>query len=411
MKRIAFVIYSLLSFSIQAQQTYSEKFNLPGYDCSQRGFKNIDKSNLVVVLPDESSGILSANFKEYIESLGEMKTESQLLESDFKKSLWILGPIDLYSNWSKFDLPIQKVKNGFKINEFTYTDSLHSFNFITDSLTAPLRIVVSGNSLDAFEQANKMHMFGFEYGILRDCLPIFISDGTKSANLDSVREKHYTAKESNYFTFMLSKELSDEIIQQLTDGLMREYDLHVEQFVNIMKLNLPTQKIINYIHANQEEIIYNSGLFIMLCNTGSIKGFVTGSIIHSTGLDAIEHEANHRLFAQVNEKAPVFFAEGIQQWYEFSTDDELKEKGFLKAKEHFNEDLTNVILGTSSFFQGNKYYLISGVFVDYLISEYGLNKFKEIYQYKTDDVDSGFERVYGKSLLLVLTDYRKWLLK
>ena len=411
MKRIIFAIFCLLSFSIQAQQSYLEKFSLPSYDCSQRGFKNINDNDLIIVIPNDSLGLLSANFKKHIESLGKIKKESQLQESDLKKSLWILGPINRYSNWNKFGVPIQKVKNGFKIDEFAFTDSLHSFNFITDSLTTPLRIVVSGNSLKAFEQANRMHMFGFKYSILKDCLPILLNDGVKSIDLDSIRKIHYVAKESDYFTFMLSKDISEDITQQLTAESMKRYDLHVEQFVNKMELRLPTEKIINYIHACQDEIIYNTGLFVMLCNTGTVNGFVTGSTIHSTGLDAIEHEANHQLFAQVNDRAPIFFAEGIQKWHEFSIDYKIKEKGFIKAKEFFNEDLTGVIKGTSSFFQGDKYYLISGIFVDFLITEYGLNKFKEIYLYQTDDVDSGFKCVYGKSLSLVLQDYQKWLLK
>ncbi len=412
MKKIVFIILGLFSISVQAQQSFSEACDLPGYDCNQRGFKNINKNELIIVLPNDSSDILSVNFKKYIKSTGKIKTESQLRKNDFRKALWILGPINLYSNWDRFELPVKKVNKGFKIKEFAFTDSLDGFNYITDSLTNPLRIVVSGNSPEAFEQANKMHKFGFEYAVLRDDLPIFIGDETKSANLDSIRKNHYDIKESKYFTFMLSKSLPDEIGKKLTNETLQKYDIHVERFVDRMELDLPVHKIILYIHADQEEITYNSGLFIVLCSPGSsIGGFVTGSIIHSTGLESVEHEANHRLFDQVNKKAPIFLAEGIQKWYEFSNDDELKKKGFLKAKEFINEDLTGVILGTSQFFQEDKYYLISGIFADYLLSKYGLNKFKAVYKYQQSEMDLGFEKTYEKPLSVILQDYKTWLLE
>ena len=108
--------------------------------------------------------------------------------------------------------------------------------------------------------------------------------------------------------------------------------------------------------------------------------------------------------------APTFLLEGIQKWYEFTMSAEAKEKGFQKAREFVDEDLTNIICGRGEFFQGDKYYLISGIFTDYLIDTYGLNKFKVLYKYETRDILSGFEKTYDKPLSKILEEYKKWLL-
>ena len=113
-----------------------------------------------------------------------------------------------------------------------------------------------------------------------------------------------------------------------------------------------------------------------------------------------------------NEAATTFFAEGIQKWYEYTQKDAEKKRGLEKAREFADEDLTEVICGKTSFYQGEKYYLISGIFTNYLIDIYGLNRFKELYKYSIYNIDvlQGFIKIYGKPLSEILANYRNWLL-
>ena len=125
------------------------------------------------------------------------------------------------------------------------------------------------------------------------------------------------------------------------------------------------------------------------------------------------HRTIRKIIDQIsNETATTFFSEGIRKWYEYTQKDTEKERGLERAREFADEDLTEVICGRTSFYQGEKYYLISGIFTNYLIDAYGLNRFKEFNKYSIYDTDmtQGFLYSYGKPLSEILAGYKKWLL-
>jgi hypothetical protein len=256
-----------------------------------------------------------------------------------------------------------------------------------------------------------MPSFGFEYVVLNNAVPELIGNGSHISDLKALKKSLYTPIESKYYIFMVSGNL-DLDDRKANDAEIEKFDKHAEAFVEKMRLSLPEKKIQTYIHATQEEIKYFSGYFGSLCDDGTMHGFINGDEIHSWKWGgAIEHEANHHLFnRQVNKMAPTFLSEGIQKWYEFTMSAEQKEKGFQRAREFADEDLTDVICGRTYFFQGDKYYLISGIFTDYLIDTYGLDKFKELFKNETRDILAGFEKTYGKPLSDILGDYKSWLL-
>ena len=339
-----------------------------------------------------------------------VKSESQLQKSDLDNALFVMGPIVSFSQWNSFGIPIEKSGSGFKIDKFSFDESLYGFSYISSPDASPARIVISGNSLEAYKQVNNMPSFGFEYVVLNNAVPELIGNGSHISDLKALKKSLYTPIESKYYVFMVSGNL-DLDDRKANDAEIEKFDKHAESFVKKMGLSLPEKKIKTYIHATQEEIKYVCGFFNALCG-GITHGFVTGDEIHSWKWGgAIEHEANHHLFAQVHEMAPTFLLEGIQKWYEYTMNVEEREKGFQRAREFADEDLTNVICGRADFFQGDKYYLISGIFTDYLIDAYGLDKFKKLYRYETRDILSGFETSYGKSLSKILEEYKEWLTK
>jgi hypothetical protein len=191
---------------------------------------------------------------------------------------------------------------------------------------------------------------------MRNAVPELIGNGLQIIDLNAVKNTHYTPIEGKYYVFMISKNLNQEELEKISDGEIEKYDKHAESFVQKMELSLPEKKIKTYIHATQEEIKYMSGWFGTLCDGSTMSGFVTGDEIQSWKFGgAIEHEANHHLFnQQVHKMAPTFLSEGIQKWYEFTMSTEQKEKGFQRAKEFVDEDLTNIISGNGNFFQGDK---------------------------------------------------------
>ena len=414
-KTTIIIITACLFCSVaQAQQSLVERYNLPQYDCE---LKNIMEAKKITIIVPNDSTVVWANAKRIKENGARsgievtIKTESQLLKNDFDDNLWIMGPIAGYSDWNQFDIPLKKSKRSFTIGKFSFKDPSYGFSYASPPSVSPFRLVTSGNSLNAFERVANMPSFGFEYVVLKDAVPELIGNGSRFADLSELKKSLYTTMESKYYTFMVSKNLNLEDTEKDIAAEIEKYDNHAEAFVKKMELNLPKKKIKTYIHATQEEIKYFSGFFNALCG-GTTHGFVSGDEIHSWKWGgAVEHEANHHLFnQQVNKMAPTFLSEGIQKWYEYTVKAEAKGSGFQKAIEFVDEDLADIICGRGDFFQGDKYYLISGIFTDYLIDTYGLNKFKKLYKYETHELLTGFEKTYNKSLSEILGEYKKWLL-
>ena len=157
-----------------------------------------------------------------------------------------------------------------------------------------------------------------------------------------------------------------------------------------------------------------SATYSDLCYNGTMYGYALNDEIHASGFsdNAIQHEAGHWLINnQINKTTANFISEGIQMWYMLSTNDEFKQQGLLMARQFSTEDLTDVITGKENFFQGDKYYLISGIFVSYLIEKYGVEKFKELYSFNHDEMLIGFEKTYSTSLPAIVQDYNKWVVE
>jgi hypothetical protein len=370
--------------------------------------------NVIIVIPDDST-VVWADAKRFGERFSgrgmevTVKTESGLQESDFDNNLCILGPVTSYSQWNRLGIPVKKTMHGFEIGEFSFDDRLHGFSYT--SATSPVRIAISGNSLDAYKQVEDEDVFGFEFVVLKDYVLELIGNGSHIVAVNMVKESHYTSIESKYFVFMVSKNLILEDGKS-NDAEIEEFDNHVEVFVEKMGLHLPEQKIKAYIHATPEDIKYFTPGD--LCSDGIRYGYVTNDyVIHSWNWTRhiVEHESNHYIFnRQVNKAPATFLSEGIVVWYEYRKNAEMRKFIFPVAIEHADYDITNVVSGKENFFQGDKFYAISAIFTDYLMDIYGLDKFKELFKYDRDDLLSGFEKIYGKPLSEILEEYKKWLL-
>jgi len=381
----------------------------------------MEQNKAIIIIPDDSTMVWSyaKNIKESAASAGfgmTIKTESQLLKTDLDSTLWIIGPIADYSHWDRFGIPIEKLRHGFKIGKFSFKEPSYGFSYASPTGFSPFRLVTSGNSLNAYEKVNNMpySSFGFEYVVLNNAVPELIGDSSHIVDLGALKKSLYISRKSKYYDFMISKNLNSEDLEKVNDVEMEKCDKQIEAFAKKLELSLPKNKIKTYIHATQDEIKYFSGVFGALCG-GTVNGFATGDDeIHSwkwENVGIIEHESIHHLFnPQVNKMPVTFLSEGVPTWYNYTMHAEEKERGFQQAIELIDHDLTDVICGKENFYQGDKYYLISGIFMDYLINTYGLNKFKELYKYNTRDILSGFEKTYGKSLSEILVEYKNWLL-
>lgn len=416
MKNILSLILSLCFIPVQAQLSFVEKYNLPVYDCNNTSYNKFWEGDVIIVTPDNAGEVFD-KAKELLESnKGKsinvaIKSESQLGKDDFNSNMFILGTIQSYIHWDKFGIPVSKPGEGFGIGNYTFTDSLHSFIYISDSTSTPARIAFIGNNMESYKQIINNPPVGFKYHVKKDAIPIYTGNDADLFDLSALKKTHYKVKESKYYIFMLSEDLAEEQMTK-TDELIERYDRHVEDFVEKLKLDMPQEKIKTYIHADQPEIKYMTGNYRDLCYDGTMYGYAPGNEIHSWAFsgNTIEHESGHNLInSQINKWTGNFISEGIQMWYLFNSNDEFMQQGILMAKQFASEDLSGVICGEDNFFQGDKYYLISGIFVGYLIEKYGIDKFKELYTFNYNEMPAGFEKTYSKSLLAIIEDYQAWL--
>lgn len=418
MKNTLLFVFIVCTISLYAQQNFIEKYNLPVYDCDHTNYNKFWTNDVIVVIPDDTTGYMDDAKKIKEDHKGKniniaIKSESQLERKDFNSNLFVLGIIGQYSNWEKLGIPVSKLSSGFQIENYSFSESLHSFIYVSDLLSGPMRVAYIGNNLQSYKQLFHTTPLGFRFVVKRNTVPVYISNDSVSYDLASFKERHYTVRESKYYTFLLSENLTEEQMKTYNEQVIK-YDNHVESFVEKLKLELPTEKIQACIHPDQQGIKYMSGNYTAICYDGIMYGYALNDEIHSWGFsgNTIEHESGHWLInSQINKTTGNFISEGVQMWYMFTTSDEFKQMGIAMANQFASEDLTDIISGKGNFFQGDKYYLISGIFVDYLIEKYGIDKFKELYKFNYDEMFIGFEKVYGEALPKIVEDYRGWLVK
>ncbi len=328
----------------------------------------------------------------------------------------ILGTIQSFTNLNRFETPIKQIPNGFEFGNMKFTNPDDAIFYFSDTTATASRFVITGNSDAAIWPVANNPQTLYQYSIYENGIVTHFGnctdnkfDKSKHAYLPELKEKYYQLYKTKYYDFYISKRFDNQI--SLYKNRMDSLDLFVDTFMNVMELKMPTFKIQCYIHNNQEEISIISSYFNDLCNGGTTYGRVNGKEIHSLRFGgSIEHETSHLIFdSQSNVHFSTFFSEGIRQYYDYITNPTHLSDGITTAHEFIDEDIKPVILGYDDFFQGNKYYQISGVFVKYLVDTWGLDKIKQFY--RTDNIENGLEQIYSIKLDTFLVNYKEWLKK
>ena len=421
MRNIVFILILLLTIKANCQN--SNYISLPSYDCDGSSYKkSVSSKEIIFVFPNDKD---SSTYMDWIKPIREkankrninciIKFENELIPDDFRKSLWIIGLINSFQNWDRFNTPIKRIANGFAFADLRFSKSNDAIFYFSDTTAKAMRFVITGNSISSLRPVVNYPKIGYNYSIYENGVINYFGncsgnkfDKSKFANLTEVKSKNYQIIKTKYYDFYISNRFINQT--STFKSKLDSFDLFVDKYINVMKLKTPSYRIPCFIHFDQEEISYISTFFDHLCG-GNTSGCVNGKEIHSKGFGgAIEHESSHLIFdSEYNEFAPTFFVEGIRQYYDYITNPTQLSDGFRTAIEFLNEDIKPVILGQEDFFQGNKYYQISGIFVKYLVDNWGLDKFKQFY--KTDNIEIGFEQTYNSKLDTVLFNYKEWLKK
>jgi len=179
------------------------------------------------------------------------------------------------------------------------------------------------------------------------------------------------------------------------------YDRFCDDVIRGLDIVAPGSRIKCFLYSSEEEMRHCLGI--------GGGGWAVIDEIHTLGLFPVQHECFHILFnGAIGHPKSAFFIEGIGQYFELTRDTGMVSRDLAIVKKYLDQPIESWAIGTKEFWDSpmegwiTVTYSLSGMFVRYLIQEFGLIRFKEFYHSIGDSspttVVDGFERVYGRSL-------------
>jgi hypothetical protein len=409
----------ILVFIGSCKNAYIDVTTLPRPDCSGESsiVKEFDENPVkLLVIPDAPSEIVEFNeilsFYKYQYPDSLIKKESELVDDDFTKGLDIYGNINDFENWEKFDLPIKKLDYGFEFSNQKYQNQFDAIFYISKQ-----RQVFTGNSMKLIKEI-KYTMEGFyKYIIFRNgLLSEYGLPDNSNIDIDQVRESNFNQSSSKYFNLFVDKKFPKDT--KIDDSV-------VTDICKRMKIPFPDFKINAFLHddANSTRLFTNF-FFMTGCDTLE-KDFMINTVamngIHTNGLDLemIKHETFHLLWntsiGSPGEQS--FLNEGIQEHFQQLLDSSRIKRNVEVLNRHSDYDIGNLIIrGNGQDFWGgpseNNWpiaYNISGLFVKYLIDNWGLETFKEFYT--RIDREKAYIQIYNLTPTEIKNEFYSWIQK
>ena len=419
MKQKIIISIGVLFVLISCKENYIDIDSIPRPDCSgetsiwHEFFKDPVKILVIPDFPSDTSEFnLMVSFKKghYPDSL--IRRESELRPEDFTSALEIYGNINEFNVWERFDLPIKSLDYGYEFKNQKYQNDLDGMFYISEN-----RLVFTGNSMKIIwvlqtTVAPFYKFILFEDGLLSQyCLP----DGT-IIDIDKVRKSNFHKKSTKYFNLFVDKKfpkttsISDSVVIDICERI---------------QIPLPDYSINAFLHDGANSTRLFSNFFLMagcdtlekdlLINTVHMNG------IHVNGLDleTIKHEVFHLLW-NTSVGSPgeqSFLSEGIVEHYMQLRDSTRIKRNFEVLHRHTNHDIGNLILrGNAEDFWGgpseNNWpiaYNISGLFVKYLVDNWGLDTFKRFYP--ITDRERAYNEIYALTPDKIEEEFYNWIEK
>ena len=159
-----------------------------------------------------------------------------------------------------------------------------------------------------------------------------------------------------------------------------------------------------------------SGMFGLTCPGNNSAGFSIRGEIHTNGynIGLVKHEYSHYLFDNTihQDNNPAFFVEGCVEYVTNINDNTLFRQRIEIAK-NFKDTLnyTDLMINNKDFYgqYSEANYSICGIFIKYIIDNYGVDVFKRYCL-------TGNKQVMTKEIFKIdfedlIKDYKSWLLK
>jgi len=333
--------------------------------------------------PDNAIGIETI-LTDYCATLGPncvRKKESELTESDFGTTLFLVGELNGFKKWNLYRSPISKTGKGFLINGKAFLAKSDGFVFIDTN-----RIIISGNSLKAVKDAQLALTGGHDILITQNGKITYFGNRKGQTfewfNLQNLKNTNYTRKASDLFSAIyISKSFRDTINYSSLNKSLRSY---ATQFLNIYKIKMPVTKVTWFVHSNVQELGTMSGLFGLTCPGNNSAGFSIRGEIHTNRYDVelMKHEYSHYLFDHSipQDNNPAFFVEGSVEYVATINDASYLRQRMEIAKQYKDSlNYSDLIINNRDFYgqYSSVNYSVCGIFVKYLIDKFGVETFKK----------------------------------
>lgn len=369
------------------------------------GFDAIENKEIIDQL---SNWFLNQNSRVNIVNIKDVK------KLDDSCHYLIIGLTSQLKDLSIFDLPIKVFDNKCSLGPIELSNCDDAITLINEKAQCS---AVIGNSYEALRSITIGRFTGlYDYYVLKNNKMAylgnlkenrFISDSL--VDLALIRKENYSQVIDNKYieAYFSCKYKTISQFQGSIDIVMNSFD----DFCKIYEVKKPSRKLKYFIHLDQSEINIVSGD----PKPGTTGGLVIDSLIHTVGLDneLLIHEGVHFIFNN-NLKSPnSFFNEGIPSSFVLFQHPERITIDCKLIQD--NLDILDLITGETEFWKGPYKdgqclsYPISGLFVKFLIDNYGIDKLKLCFQYP--DINEGIKAVYNVELPVMVTEWRDFVLR
>lgn len=371
-------------------------------------------SHPTTIVSADNGADLESMINDYCGTLGSnctVKKESALTASDFSKNLFVIGVLSDFKKWKNFKSPVTIDEKGFIINNRKFQDKSDGFAYVDTN-----KIFIGGNSLDAVKDAQLALTGGHDILITEHGKITFFGNkrGGKFDwfNLQNLKSTNYTRKFSDLFSNIYISKSFKEFINY--PNLEKELRSYVQQFLSIYEIKKPDKKIAWFIHSTMQEYGTMSGMFGLTCPGNNSAGFSIRGEIHTKGFNTglVKHEYSHYLFDNTipQENNRAFFIEGCVEYVTNMNDSSLYRHRVELAKMYRDTlNYTDLIINNKDFYgqYSDANYSVCGVFVKYIIDNFGVASFKKYCLAKNKTIAT--KEIFKDDFEEFISGYKNWL--
>ncbi|MCX6239334.1 MAG: hypothetical protein NTY07_17575 [Bacteroidia bacterium] len=344
----------------------------------------------------------------------EFQFSSTVRKIDSNCTYLFIGLFNDFSNLKDYKLPLSFDENHWSLGKITLNGKNDAIVIINSSANC---LAVLGNTYEGIENIYSRWLGYYDFYILQDNKIRYFGNlkngkfnSDSLVDLDLIRKENYSRIiENDFIKARFSCKFENPYKYQSTLDSLNEV---FNTFCKLFKTDMPSQKLEYFIHYELFELNIVSGS----PKPGTTSGLVIDGFIHSVGidLDLLTHEGVHFIFNQKIKFRDQFFNEGIPGAFGLYLHPDQLQTDCKLILDYIDYDFYRLITGGLDFYKAPYKngqclsYQISGLFVKYLIDNWGIDKTIEFYKYP--EVNKGFEKIFNKPLDSLIQDWKQWIM-